>query len=91
MVPVLKLTRLNRQTVAINPDHIVCVDVAPDTTIRLYSGEKILVLESLDELIASYIKLRRAIHSPVPGVCPLGRLEGELPPVFPSSPDDRET
>lgn len=79
----LKLTRLNRKTVAINPDHMVSVDVAPDTTIRMLGGETILVRESLDEVIDAYVALRRKIHSLGEGVCPLGRTDGERPPVLP--------
>jgi len=80
---VLKLTRLNRKTVAINPDHILAVDVAPDTTIRMLNGETILVRETLDEVIDAYVALRRSIHTLGPGVCPLGRIDGERPPLVP--------
>ncbi len=53
----IKLTRLNQHTVAINPDNILWADASPDTTLCLMGGEKLLVRESLDELIeriASY-------------------------------------
>jgi len=73
---VLKLTRLNNQTIAINPDHVVSVDVAPDTTIRLLTGDKLIVRETLDELIACYVELRRKIHSVPVGSCPLGNKDG---------------
>ncbi|MBM4376302.1 MAG: flagellar FlbD family protein [Deltaproteobacteria bacterium] len=86
----LKLTRLNRQTVAINPDHIVLADASPDTTLRMLSGETILVRESLDEVVDAYVGLRRKIHSLGPGVCPLGRSEGERPPVLPRAGDEEE-
>lgn len=83
----LKLTRLNQQVVAINPDHIVYIDVAPDTTLRLLNGDKLIVRESLDELIDRYVEFRRRIHTLGPGVCPLGRSEGERPIVFSPSED----
>ncbi len=85
----LKLTRLNNNVVAINPDHIAWVDVSPDTTIRLFNGEKLLVRESLDELIEAYVSVRRQIHSLGEGVCPLGRFENG-PPFVPSPVDDEE-
>jgi len=59
----LKLTRLNNHTVAINPDHIGWADAKPDTTLVLIGGEKILVRESLDELIAIVIEFRRSIRA----------------------------
>ena len=86
----LKLTRLNPQTVAINPDHIVVVDVSPDTTLRMLSGETIIVRESLDEVIDIYVELRRRIHTLGPGVCPLGRSDGERPPAFALTAKDTE-
>jgi flagellar protein FlbD len=59
----LKLTRLNNHVVAINPDHIGWVDSTPDTTLFLIGGEKIIVRETLDELIASIVDFRRAIRA----------------------------
>jgi flagellar protein FlbD len=60
--PVIKLTRLNNHIVAINPDHIGWVDLTPDTTLFLIGGEKIIVRETLDELILAVIDFRRAIR-----------------------------
>jgi flagellar protein FlbD len=53
----ISVTRLKGQIVALNPDMIESVEENPDTTIRLTSGEKLLVRESLEqvvELVASY-------------------------------------
>ena len=61
----IKLTRLNRQVVAINPDLVLWVDAVPDTTLCLAGGEKILVLESLDELIERVIEFRTTVRSRV--------------------------
>jgi flagellar protein FlbD len=58
----LKLTRLNNHVVAINPDHIGWVDSTPDTTLFLIGGEKIIVRETLAELIAAVIDFRRTIR-----------------------------
>jgi flagellar protein FlbD len=58
----LKLTRLNNHIVAINPDHIGWVDSTPDTTLFLIGGEKIIVRETLDELISAVIDFRRTIR-----------------------------
>ena len=60
----LKLTRLNRAVIAINPDHISWVEVSPDTTLFLIGGEKIIVRETLDELIETLIEFRRRVGSP---------------------------
>jgi flagellar protein FlbD len=58
----IKLTRLNNHVVAINADCITWADAAPDTTLFLLGGEKIIVRESLDELIALIIEYRRSIR-----------------------------
>jgi uncharacterized protein YlzI (FlbEa/FlbD family) len=65
-VRVLKLTRLNRNTVVVNPDHISWVDASPDTTLRILGGETLIVLESVDELIAQLVAYRRLIRASTP-------------------------
>lgn len=56
----IKLTRLNRHTVALNPDLVVWLDALPDTTLSLVSGEKVIVRETVDEVIARIVAFRRA-------------------------------
>ncbi len=79
----LKLTRLNNNVVAINPDHIAWVDSNPDTILCLIGGEKIIVRETLDELIAAVIEFRRACRMVEPGSTALGTLEGDPPRYLP--------
>ncbi len=77
----IKLTRLNNHVVTINPDHICWADATPDTTLFLIGGEKIIVLETLDELIALVIEFRRKSRMSQPSMNPLGPLEGDPPRV----------
>ena len=58
----LKLTRLNNQVVVVNPDLVYAVDATPDTTLRLVGGERILVRESLDELITKVVEFRHRVQ-----------------------------
>ena len=53
------LSRLNGSVVAINPDLIAWIDVTPDTIVSLLGGDKIIVRESLDEVIERVIAFRR--------------------------------
>jgi flagellar protein FlbD len=62
----IKLTRLHNQIVVINPDHIYEAEATPDTTLRLANGERIIVKETLDELIEKVIAYRKRIHD-LPG------------------------
>jgi flagellar protein FlbD len=60
---VLKLTRLNRSLVAVNPDQILWVEASPDTTLCLVGGEKLLVRESVEEVLREFIDVKRRIHT----------------------------
>jgi len=75
----LKLTRLNNHIVAINPDHIGWADATPDTTLALIGGEKIIVRESLDELIALVVEYRRLVHAGARVVDDPGAIIGDPP------------
>jgi len=46
----IDLTRLNGHRMVVNCDLIKFAEAAPDTTITLVTGEKLIVLESCDEL-----------------------------------------
>jgi flagellar protein FlbD len=54
----LKLTRLDHRTVAINPDHIAWVEATPDTTLCLIGDRKIIVRESMEEVIERFMTAR---------------------------------
>lgn len=62
----ITVTRLKGQVIAINPDHVDRVEELPDTTLRLTSGEVLLVRESLDEIVEKVIAYRRAVFGPAP-------------------------
>jgi flagellar protein FlbD len=74
---VIKLTRLNNHVVAINPDHIGWADATPDTTLFMISGEKIIVRETVDELIDQIVDFRRRVRMSEPRGERLGPIEGD--------------
>ncbi len=47
----IKVTRINDQELVINADLIEFVEAIPDTMISLTTGKKIMVKESIDEVI----------------------------------------
>jgi flagellar protein FlbD len=55
------VTRLNRKPLVLNSDLIELIEMTPDTVISLTNGEKIMVLESSDELVEKIVKFRRSI------------------------------
>lgn len=86
----IRLTRLNNQRVVINPDHIAWVDASPDTTLFLIGGDKILVRESIDELVDHVIEFRRRIRSDGP-LARLGEPVGDPPRSMPPPKEDRSS
>jgi flagellar protein FlbD len=69
---VIRLTRINRTPLAINADLIKFVESAPDTVITLSTGEKVVVTESVDQIIELIIDFRRVILTGIP--CPAAGL-----------------
>lgn len=59
----IQLTRLNHVPLIVNSDLIEQVEVTPDTVITLTTGQKILVLESADDVVERVIRFRKAILS----------------------------
>lgn len=59
----IRLTKLNRVSFALNADLIKSVENLRDTVITLTTGEKIIVLEDMEEVIAKTVEFRRSILS----------------------------
>jgi flagellar protein FlbD len=57
----IRLTRLNNQPLTVNSDLIKFVEQSPDTLITLVTGEKIVVRESAEEVLALFIAFRRSV------------------------------
>ncbi len=58
----IKVTRLNHQELVINADHIEFVEATPDSVISLVSGKKMVVSESVDEIIKRVIAYKQALN-----------------------------
>jgi flagellar protein FlbD len=59
----IHLTRLNHVPLVVNSDLIEHVEVTPDTVVALTTGQKILVLETAEEIIERVVRFRRRILS----------------------------
>ncbi len=57
----IQLTRLNNQAFMVNSDLIKFVERSPDTVITLVTGEKIIVRDSVEEVLARILQFRRLI------------------------------
>lgn len=58
------VTRLNHTPVVLNCDLIEHIETTPDTVISLTTGEKMMVLESADEIVDRVVRYRRSILAP---------------------------
>ncbi len=57
----IRLTRINRAPLVLNSDLIEHVEATPDTVIALTTGQKLVVMESAEEVIQKVIEFRRLI------------------------------
>lgn len=58
----IKLTRLDGEQFVLNADLIRYVECRPDTFITLTSGERIVVAESMDEVVDRAIRYQQQKH-----------------------------
>lgn len=59
----IQLTRLNNTPLIVNSDLIKFVEQSPDTFVTLITGEKIVVREKSDEVLARIVEFRRSVLS----------------------------
>ena len=62
----INLKRLNGKEFTLNCDQIKTVESTPDTMITLVSGEKIMVLESPQEVIQRAMDYRKKLYQEPP-------------------------
>ena len=55
------LTRLNNRPLVVNSDMIKFIENTPDTVLTLISGEKVVVLESVAEVMDAIMNFRARI------------------------------
>ena len=60
----ITVTRLNHTPIVLNPDLIVFIEETPDTIITLANGEKIVVEETVSEVIKRVLNYKRSIFNP---------------------------
>jgi len=74
----IELTRLNKKSIVVNSDLIEFIENTPDTVITLVTGEKVVVTETVEEIIDRIVVFRRRL---------LPASLAMLPPVVLSSKD----
>lgn len=66
----IQVARLNGNPLVVNSDLIRYVESSPDTTLTLINGEKIVVLESCEEVVSRTIAYRARLLSEVARISP---------------------
>jgi flagellar protein FlbD len=64
-IPMISLTRLNGQGFVINAEKIRTVESTPDTVVCTEGGERVMVRESITEVMRRAIDYARLIRRPV--------------------------
>jgi len=59
----IKVTRLNGTQLCINSDLIEYIESTPDTTVTMTTGHKLIVRESVQEVIDEVVGYKRAIFT----------------------------
>ena len=58
----IEVRRLNDQTIIVNADYIEFLESTPDTIISLTTGKKMVVKDTVDEVIQKVIQYRRSLN-----------------------------
>jgi flagellar protein FlbD len=85
----IQLTRLNNKPLVVNSDLIKFVEQSPDTLVTLTTGEKIVVLEKSDEVLARVIAFRRSVLQGLSVAW--DPSSSHVLPVPPAEPDSEES
>jgi flagellar protein FlbD len=62
----IRVTRINNQSILLNSDLIEQIETVPDTTIALTTGQRLFVRESADEILSRIVDFRRRIACGIP-------------------------
>jgi flagellar protein FlbD len=55
------VTRLDKQRMYLNPDHIICIEETPDTVITLFNGNRYIVIDRASTIISRIVTFRARI------------------------------
>lgn len=57
----IAVTRLDKQLMYLNPDHIICIEETPDTVITLFNGNRYIVVDRAQAIINRVVAFRTRI------------------------------
>jgi flagellar protein FlbD len=74
----LKLTRLDHRTVAINPLLVAWLEETPDTVVCMVTGQRITVRERIDDVMTAFVSFHERVGR-APVTLPLDETLTYLP------------
>jgi len=73
----ITLHKLNGHAVVVNAELIETLEPGPQTAVHLATGNKLLVNESADEIVAKVVEYRKAVNAAGKPVNPIAGYERE--------------
>lgn len=64
----IQVKRLDGQEMILNAELIFSIQKTPDTLITFTTGERLMVLEEIDDIMTKVISYRRYVNTPLPHV-----------------------
>lgn len=71
----IRVQKLNGSEVVINAELIESVESAPDTVVNLVTGNRFLVRDSVDSVVAKVVEYRKQVYSEKKCVNPIEGFE----------------
>jgi len=62
---VIKITKLNNESVYVNPDLVEFVEASPDTALLMRGGKRVVVRDSVDAVLERILEYKKNIFSSV--------------------------
>ena len=59
----IHVTRINHKPLVLNSDLIEHIESSPDTIVSLTNGQKLVVLETVADVLQKIVEFRRSIYS----------------------------
>lgn len=83
----IAVTRLDKQLMYLNPDHIICIEETPDTVITLFNGNRYIVIDRASTIIGRIVAFRAKISRRAELPAARRYLRRQLDPRFSRSKD----
>jgi len=78
----VKLEKLNGTMVVVNADIIESIEAAPDTVLNLATGNRFIVKNSVDEVVAKIIEYKKKVYADHKCVNPIQGFEKKTEKPF---------